>query len=430
MRQYHLLLVAALAILLVISGCFGKKKTSESEEDGTIVVNSTPQGATIYLDGAEPRLVTPATIENVEPGEHTILLEKSGYQNWSETFDLDSGETHVINANLVPEGYYNTSLEIYSTPSGSSIYLDGTCLEYTTPVIVQSLVPGSHHVRLYLAGYNEYNEYFDIADGETYVIDAILSVPQYPVPVFTIYSPLDGESFNDNVVHVMGSIELENGNPFTGDTAIMTLNDFDQEIYVYYGSFDEYISIGSGTNHLSFRANSPNGDTGVSDEITIYGNFVAPDIEVVLTWNSPTADMDLHIWNPFGEWCYWWNMIISDGSLDIDDTSGYGPETFTCQTANVGEYVVKVNSFDLDEDPYTDCTIQVYFEGQLAGTFGPHRFTVDDGMENWDEDEHPAWWNVVNIVVTGNREIKFSNHISDELANKIAYDMENMPRQK
>jgi hypothetical protein len=317
-------------------------------------------------------------------------------------------------------------IHLNTDPAGASVYLDGTNLHLFTPTIIEEelLIEGDHHVRLYLDGYNEINIYVNYEEGDGVEYDMDMAEPQPPLPIITIDTPEEGQSFDDNVVLVQGNIVMEDRSPFLGDNAILNINGSDWLIGVYEGNFYEYISIGAGTNEIWMRANSENGDTGISDLVTVYGNFSAPDIEVVLYWNTPTSDMDLHIWNPLGEHCYYWNMLISDGSLDIDDTEGYGPETFTAPIALDGTYVVQVNSYSLDEDAYADATVQLYFEGGYYDTYGPHHFVTAD----YNSDDPDAWWEVVEFTVTNGRILKKADPISDEIRQKIARDMQELIR--
>lgn len=317
-------------------------------------------------------------------------------------------------------------IAISSFPEGASIYLDGTYLNLLTPAIIDPniIAEGDHHIRIYLPGYNEINIYFTFEIDEYIEFDYELTIPVPPYPVFYINSPVDLQHFDDNVIEMYGNIELDNGNDFTGGTAILSINGIDSEIYVAAnGDFYAIFSIASGENELYVRANGPNGDTGSSDIITVYGDFVAPEIEVVLWWNTPTSDIDLHAWNPAGEWCYFGNQTISDGFLDIDDTEGYGPETFAVQTANVGVYEIQVNCFDLDLDTYTDASIQVFFDGVLMDTYGPQHFIVDDGMG----DDPEAWWEVCTITVENGRCFIGNKKPTPLVRDKIKLDKVNLP---
>jgi hypothetical protein len=414
-----LIVLMFIGTMFFLSSC---EETTEPEESATLNVDSTPQGATIILDGNQTRAVTPATLE-IEPGYHELRLELTGYQDYFETFTVEDGDTYNVDATLVEA--YDTSLQIGSVPAGASIYIDGTYTGLFTPSTIVGLDPGYHFVRLYLAGYNEYNEYFNLVEETPYIVTANLGTPQPPLPVFDFYSPNDLQHFADNVINVYGYIELDNGNYFTGITAILTLNGYDYEVDVDYGYFDFDISIAAEENTIQLRANSANGDTGVSDIITVYGDFEVAEIEVVLWWNTPTSDLDLHAWNPSGEHCYYGNMVISDGSLDIDDVDGYGPETFAVPTANVGIYEIEINCYSLHMDEYSDATVQVFFDGELEETFGPHHFIVDDG-----NGSNPlAWWEVCTITVTGRGQASITNEpLSPEMRDKIMYDKMNLPK--
>ena len=322
------------------------------------------------------------------------------------------------------EGYGFTGIQINTNPAGATIYLDGTNLFLNTPALIaEELVAlGEHHIRLYLGGYNEVNVYFDFEEGDGITIEVDFEEPAPPLPIFTMGTPADQESFDDNIITVSGLIEMEDRSPFLGDHAILNLNGYDWEIAVDEGYYYEIFSIASGTNTIWIRANSETGDTGVSDIITVYGNFEAPDIEIVLNWNTPTSDLDLHLWNPLGEHCCYWNMVITEGSLDIDAV-GYGPETFTALDAIDGTYTVKINCYDLYYDEFADATVQIWFEGILEDIFGPHHFTVCD----YDGENPEAWWDVAEFTVSIGRIQKHITPVPTWIQEKIERDMKNLP---
>ncbi len=304
------------------------------------------------------------------------------------------GENHVhdvtVPINRWEAGMAPGSVTVRSAPAGASIYLDGTNMNRVTPAVVSPVPPGHHSVRLYLPGYNEYSVEFDLAAGESDTIDAGLSSPSWPLPVFTFSRPADSARFTDNVIQLAGMIELAEAagglSPFTGNTAVLTLNGVEREITVSSGSFSETLSITSGPNRIRLRANSAAGNTGESAELVVFGDFTAPDIEITLTWNTPTSDLDLHVWNPAGEESYFSNKSISDGYLDIDDQEGFGPETFTSTTATSGRYTVKVKCYSLDRDVTSDATVQVQIKGRPPVFYGPYRFAATG-----------EWWEVAEI---------------------------------
>ena len=404
--------------LLFFTSCF---ESTEPDESATLIVNSVPEGATIILDGEPARVVTPATLE-IDTGDHELRLELAGYQNYVETFNVGDGDTHTVNATMAVST--NTTLNVYTTPPGATVYIDGAYTGYVTPVTFTNILPGNHYVRIYMDGYNEIVHYITIVEYVPYTINEVLEYPVPPYPVFSFNNPYNGEHFIDNVIGVDGYIELDTGNPFTGGTAILSINGVDSEIYVSSGYFNETISIAAGENELQMRANGPEGDTGVSDVIIVYGDFEAPEIEVVLWWNTPTSDLDLHAWNPAGEHCYYGNSVISDGFLDIDDVEGYGPETFAVQTANSGVYEIQINCYSLDDDLYADASVQVFFDGELQQTYGPHHFIVDD----YNGVDPEAWWEVCTITVENGRCIIGNEKPTPLVREKIELDKVNLPK--
>jgi len=229
------------------------------------------------------------------------------------------------------------------------------------------------------------------------------------------------------VITVSGLIELEdsqgNHTSYDGSTAILTLNGVDQTLQVSSGSFDTEVGILEGSNTLRFRATSENGDTGISELLTVYGDFDSDDIVITLSWNTPTSDLDLHIWNPLGEHCCYWNMTITEGSLDIDDMEGFGPETFTATSALTGTYTVMVNCFSLDQDSYADAGVSVRLNGGSPQSFGPHHFTVAD----YEGSDPEAWWEVIVFSMPGGRQGFDVRPVDGWLRAKIRSDMINRP---
>lgn len=99
---------------------------------GNISVSSSPAGATIYLDG-QSGSVTPATVESVSPGSHTILLKLTGYQDNSQTVQVSDNQTSTVSATLTP--VTPTQLIKYAGDSQSATV--GTAVSTLPSVIVK-----------------------------------------------------------------------------------------------------------------------------------------------------------------------------------------------------------------------------------------------------------------------------------------------------
>ena len=68
---------------------------------GNIYVTSSPSGATATLDSGD-RQTTPCSFTGITPGYHTVQVTLPGYQSYSSSVNLQSGQTVNINANLNP----------------------------------------------------------------------------------------------------------------------------------------------------------------------------------------------------------------------------------------------------------------------------------------------------------------------------------------
>jgi hypothetical protein len=67
--------------------------------NGTLYVQSSPSGASIYVDSTYMGK-TATTLYNITPGSHTIHLLNSGYNDWSDTITVISGNTTYEYATL------------------------------------------------------------------------------------------------------------------------------------------------------------------------------------------------------------------------------------------------------------------------------------------------------------------------------------------
>jgi len=106
------------------------------------------------------------------------------------------------------------------------------------------------------------------------------------------------------------------------------------------------------------------------------------DIRVELSWDGPTADLDLHLADAIETPLYavpgdvspcnanpdWGAAGIpgDDPLLGQDDASGYGPEALTLVDASDGSFPVRVHYFARNADFAVHATVRVWLAGQLA----------------------------------------------------------------
>lgn len=73
-----------------------------SKTAGAIAVNSDPQGAVIWLDGANTFFATDHLLDSVAIGQHIVILKLSGYADWMDTVVVYGADTATVDAALIP----------------------------------------------------------------------------------------------------------------------------------------------------------------------------------------------------------------------------------------------------------------------------------------------------------------------------------------
>jgi hypothetical protein len=110
-----LLIVGGLLVLGGILYLVLKPSEAAEDTDGSILVNSSPEGADIYLDGNNTGKTTNDTLPNVPVGSHTVRLLKDGYGDWEETVTVESGRTARVDASLTAH-----TIEVTQPTSGTN----------------------------------------------------------------------------------------------------------------------------------------------------------------------------------------------------------------------------------------------------------------------------------------------------------------------
>lgn len=129
-----------------------------------------------------------------------------------------------------------------------------------------------------------------------------------------------------------------------GDPATLIVNGVPMPLRVEGGQFARPYSFGPGSNSVEVR--SPDG--GAVSRVQFYEASHAnnPRVRVVLSWDTDGSDVDLHVITPDGEHCFYGNRVLNNGgALDVDVTTGYGPEIFATPAPQAGTYLVYVNYY-------------------------------------------------------------------------------------
>jgi uncharacterized protein YfaP (DUF2135 family) len=116
------------------------------------------------------------------------------------------------------------------------------------------------------------------------------------------------------------------------------------------GSFARPYAFGSGSNGVEVRTR----DGASRSRVQFYDGYAGKTqarLRVVLSWNTPGTDLDLHVVGPDGQHAWYGSRVMDNGgALDMDVTTGYGPEIFSSAAPLNGNYHVYVNYYGSGED--------------------------------------------------------------------------------
>lgn len=120
------------------------------------------------------------------------------------------------------------------------------------------------------------------------------------------------------------------------------------------GGFDRPYLFPAGSNSVEVR----NGERSASRRVQFVsdGKGQTPArLRVLLAWDSDNTDLDLHVVTPDGEHAFYGNRVVPNGgALDVDVTTGFGPEIFSSPTPLPGAYLVYVNYYGGSQDADSD----------------------------------------------------------------------------
>jgi hypothetical protein len=147
---------------------------------GTVEISSTPAGAKIYVDDVDTYKGTPASIMNLDVGNHTYKLTLSGYQDGSGIFSVDPGKVTPVDVVLKKATPTTGTLSIASDPPNAKVIIDDNEVGKVTPAIVRDLTADNHTYLLQLAGYKDFGGVVAITAGWTKSINVNLELTVVP----------------------------------------------------------------------------------------------------------------------------------------------------------------------------------------------------------------------------------------------------------
>ncbi len=150
------------------------------------------------------------------------------------------------------------------------------------------------------------------------------------------------------------------------------------------GNFERPYSFGAGSNSVEVRS----ADGKQSKRVQFHDAYSAKPqarLRVVLSWDSNGTDLDLHVISPDGQHVFYGaRSAANGGALDVDVTTGYGPEIYASPAPLKGVYHVYVNYYGSGADQMEVTTAQIAIVTQ-EGTISEKREIVQVPMRKAGE---------------------------------------------
>lgn len=219
--------------------------------------------------------------------------------------------------------------------------------------------------------------------GVNIVIDVLANAA---VPMVTITNPATDVTVDQTTFNVQGTVTPDTIQEVvlvtqTGDFA----DSFTQMGPVVGGSFSETVILTGGRENTIIATVTDNGLIGSDSKVITVIGAAAEDLRFTMTWDQST-DLDLYVRTPGangvadavdGQTIHWRNRNAEGGMLDVDDTSGFGPEniTFPPGAAASGTYAFAAHYWS--GAPASKATVSVFVNGLMVGSFS-QLITVSD----------------------------------------------------
>ncbi len=155
-------------------------------------------------------------------------------------------------------------------------------------------------------------------------------------------SPAAGATVTERIQVVTGRVVARQGTVI--DRVTLRTATGEVQVPLSGDRFEGRVTLTPGDNTITATAHA--GVTQASASVTVRAEIAATILMCELTWTRDGTDVDLWVTDPQGVSTGFSNRTPREGRLlDVDNTRGYGPETYTMSTELPGAYQVRVNYY-------------------------------------------------------------------------------------
>ena len=144
-------------------------RSSGTSTFGRIAVQSTPGGASVYIDGTYHGTTPTAggswLEQDVLAGRHRVSVQSEGYTTYSTTVDAESGQRSEVRVTLNSDQAVG-AIQVSTSPNGATVTLDHDETR-TAPATFLNVDPGTHTIVATLEGYDPVSRTIQVSPGQT-----------------------------------------------------------------------------------------------------------------------------------------------------------------------------------------------------------------------------------------------------------------------
>jgi len=139
-----------------------------------VSVDSSPSGAAVFIDGFSTGKVTPCRVDGLSPGQHRILVSKTGYIPAGDVVTIPEGARTGGTITCTLREYVSGDLLVESTVPDAKIYLYGRYTGEKAPHTFTGMSIGTYEVRAVSENASRTVEDVLVTPGETTLCRVVL----------------------------------------------------------------------------------------------------------------------------------------------------------------------------------------------------------------------------------------------------------------
>jgi len=183
LRSIFFFAILPLLFALAFNGCDKDVSVTPPDEpppDGYLFIDSSPQGARIFLDGKDRIRNTPDSLYWLSTGSYEMTLKKQYFRDTTLMVEAVEGERESLFVDYLSNPKMLGKLECVSYPEGCNIYINQEETNFVTPHIFENVIPGKYEIKYSITNHKDKAKDFEVfSDQETRAWIALVDTTQW-----------------------------------------------------------------------------------------------------------------------------------------------------------------------------------------------------------------------------------------------------------